>query len=1545
MNEWGGGEKSSWIKDIYPWHNLIPHLSAFILGAENFQKSLSKNLEMEKEPDEQEEGEISSEEESHAKKKKKKMNTKKKKSFPVKISNSEDSDSETHKEKTMKVKKEKGVTTTVESFKNLSVEEKVAKMNPKQLKLYLKQLKSIKKENKIKLKSKKKALLDEYPRNFRGKKAHYYCLICSENVGSLKKWRDHQRTRYHMETFDAANEEAKKKYKCQDIDLRECAITTQVLKGDISDQCRVCYKLFRQTADIQLHMKSGVCPDKDKAVDSHESKESVKDLSLIETDKPVGKMSDSQSLYRGRWSMNRSPLPLLHRRRSHSAESSEHDTSAECDERNMRQLDIGTGSDRRDDEEKFACRLDPSSALLVVPWPKYMMNGRQAYYFCNMCKIPIGTVMHWNNHVKTQEHKENYASDSRDMREKNLIEFSVSQSVIQVNYRNHCLACDIYLEDVNRFNQHLEDGQHLEKNIRMEIKDGNDLRQGGERFSNFYFCELCEDVFPDPPKDHKYNEHHILLMAKTEKCYFCRKRYVPEVLVDHIDECHQAHVFVCNHCPTKFINSDKMLEHVRVHLTDAQRKTYDTRTILKTGIIKIPKDLRKIECKCCESVCFLGQDAQEPNSHVLEEHGMFAFKGICHCLTFGCRICSQTFKTENEMNSHVDYHVVDLNLASLHDAVKIMLTKEPSLSPVIIRHNEIVSLGRDGYFSSNRSRSRSPDRAITFNQGPRDRSNGRRQDGYARERESPRRSGDRQSLLRERSPLDEHDSFEILEARRRRDRLLEYRKTSRDGTLEHHSQGRSPEPREKRRASPDFMNRILSEPRERLHDIRRSRLSSAQGERRSTQLEAWNSRRTTYQELRHSSAESIERLSTAESRRRPSPESMKRIRSPESSRGNAVLGDRQRNPKLRYRQRTPDSREKRKTPESRKRLKESRESKRTPEPRERKRTPKLRERIKSQESKERRRTPDSRIMERTPELRSKQKSHELLEQGKLHESTSQITGSPDRKKSRLAKEVNERLNRFKVKRPSPEQDRRGITKRQSLNAIQPARYEAKVTQNKSEKTRSEGGQQSRRLWKSEKEEVTRKTASKNEEDKKKVENMRRMDKLGNVLRRKFRKTAKASDVPTKHVRNSGFEAKSISSGQRSRTHSRERGRRSGSRSRSPLPPPTKKNPTGKKIGLETRKIQKRIKEQIERNQCLRDMLMPPTTRGSIKDRLGAKVEEPALKDIPIPTACPPMQPVVPQLAVAIPPPQPKKVGGSEVANMVLLGPKTPNVNLASECGKIDVPNANLVPIGARSDPYLFGSYSKGPSTNTNLMPLGQRGQAPAAFAYPPPPIAAPHFHLTSQIVYQTPPTLISQKSIKHTISEFRQEGKEKKNLDKDIKKKEEELLNKKDEADILNRLKQKASDDDLRRVIEQKKVTMLDSRPEGVKLEKPSSSVTEAEMCPLCGNLFKDLDELLKHMKNNHLESMFGCKLCKAVGWNVEILFKHITETHDKTATMSEALHRMKLPRSLERVNCKMCPPPRQLGQEGMWLCVDPVNIKSEIDSHFNFSHQIKDQV
>ena len=796
-----------------------------------------------------------------------------------------------------------------------------------------------------------------------------------------------------------------------------------------------------------------------------------------------------------------------------------------------------------------------------------MLNGKQAYYFCKLCLIPIGTILQWHNHTETLEHKENYKSRTRESQCTD--EFSVSSCLAPENYRNYCLTCEGYFNSTAAFKQHLLDPSHRECEIRKEIDDGNGLRQGGGEFPNVYYCDLCEITFQNTPAEHKLTEQHSVLVSETEQCYFCPKRYVPSMLVSHIDEIHVNHVFKCLKCTVKFISVDKMVNHVRDHLTEVQKEHYTDRDVLKLGLFKIPDDLRKIECKRCVKACFLAQDSTEPNSHVLTDHQEVQLRNIPYSLMYGCRICDSEFSLEKDMNDHIEGHKMEIRQEQENLTVK-RIVKEASLSPVIIRHDDIYSPTRDS-FNTARSRSRSKSR----------------------------------NQVRSRSV---------------------------ERTAHHSSKARSP-------------NRL-----------RRSR-----------------------------------------------------------------------------------------TPESR------------------------------------RRSGDSR---RSP-LRARYGGSSYSNVGRKYDGN--------------------QGERFKGGRRSPH-DNRSVIRNSYFKYKQSPEREPDFSLREIHSVKQEDSSRSRNM--------------------------------------SGRRQPRARKVSISKARSSSPENMIITTARRSRTRSNSREIRlvrSRSRSKSPVKESPQKSP---KKGV-SKDMQKRIRDLLERSHMQDNMKKGLKESVSIKDRLGSR-SNPETTDIQ---------------GIPYPPPQ----------------------------------------------------------TSSYTTPPVQIYPSSTMFSYPPPPFTP-----------QQGTSLLKGLRGAHEKEAA----------------KEESINRKLAESSLLNKLKRKATDEDLRKVIDEKKVKMLDSRPEGVKAEKGSTAVKDEELCPICWNQFAGMDSLLQHLKSFHSSNMFGCKLCQTLGWSLEILLKHITDTHDKTVSLTAVLqHHTRVPERLERINCRLCPPPYRLGAGGFWLCADLLSCSPEIEKHFNEVHGITDQV
>jgi len=176
-----------------------------------------------------------------------------------------------------------------------------------------------------------------------------------------------------------------------------------------------------------------------------------------------------------------------------------------------------------------------------------------------------------------------------------------------------------------------------------------------------------------------------------------------------------------------------------------------------------------------------------------------------------------------------------------------------------------------------------------------------------------------------------------------------------------------------------------------------------------------------------------------------------------------------------------------------------------------------------------------------------------------------------------------------------------------------------------------------------------------------------------------------------------------------------------------------------------------------------------------------------------------------------------------------------------------------------------------------------------------------------------------------------------------------------EESKLLNSLKKNliskkaVMEDDLRAKLENKKVKMLDSRPEGVKQEKNLSEQPN-KICPFCMHKLRSDEDLLHHMKIAHQLDMFGCNRCATslqptIGWSVEVLLQHLANQHKLNVSISEAIFNyVAIPTSLHRINCKLCPAPYILGEEGFWLGSNLQQNMGSVETHFEQVHVIMEK-
>jgi hypothetical protein len=277
-------------------------------------------------------------------------------------------------------------------MKKLSFEKIVKKMTPKELKSYLREFKKSQEEPETKQEEeeeeKQKELPDEdkdkYPSHIGDKKAYYYCLICTEHIGSVKKWARHRAQSLHRERLEETAAEARRKYNCQDIDLQDCVISDAEFAGNPCAQCRECLCIFYSGEELAAHMSRGMCS--------------------VKAAQAAGAAAYS-----------------------------------------------GASSETIVQFGKRAASPPPPAAPAKEPpkdFPKYLLNGKLAYYFCIVCNTTVGTLIEWHRHYESEAHvgmRKHFSGGALQP------EYQLLAHLRRGNPEHRCLICQVSVADMNYF--------------------------------------------------------------------------------------------------------------------------------------------------------------------------------------------------------------------------------------------------------------------------------------------------------------------------------------------------------------------------------------------------------------------------------------------------------------------------------------------------------------------------------------------------------------------------------------------------------------------------------------------------------------------------------------------------------------------------------------------------------------------------------------------------------------------------------------------------------------------------------------------------------------------------------------------------------------------------------------------------------------------------------------------------------------------------------------------------------------------------------------
>lgn len=369
--------------------------------------------------------------------------TKKKKEKKSKhISSSSETESESSEEEAERRRKKKKKLGKSRKNKKLTKEEKkfkkkIESFSPNELVEYLKEMKNKKKLLKEKSQpgggessGRPKYVPDPnttFPETIDGKASHFYCLICSVYTGKLATWLDHRASYHHIEMYSQTKEVALKRFSdISDIDMQECVIGKQKFTIDPAGQCRECLDIFWSQNDHGTHLKDGKClklerERKEKEILSKRIKEKSAgpsaSSSVVLPISPVRSRSPSPNII---WK----PLP-------------------KPGDKGKKWKPLGYEETRNVYERSPSPDIVTSRQKVTeINIPKYVLDGRTAYYTCRLCKVPVGNLLAWLEHKVTMGHKTKYrAASLTDKMDEVIIGQSCSVLFLFGDDCNQCLPC------------------------------------------------------------------------------------------------------------------------------------------------------------------------------------------------------------------------------------------------------------------------------------------------------------------------------------------------------------------------------------------------------------------------------------------------------------------------------------------------------------------------------------------------------------------------------------------------------------------------------------------------------------------------------------------------------------------------------------------------------------------------------------------------------------------------------------------------------------------------------------------------------------------------------------------------------------------------------------------------------------------------------------------------------------------------------------------------------------------------------------------------
>ena len=468
----------------------------------------------------------------------------------------------------------------LKNMKNSKDEKKFKKriksFSPDELKDYLKEMKNKKKLLKKKEKSGENEDTEpihipdpeiSFPKVVNGKSSHFYCLICSQYVGKLPKWLQHRDSRSHVAKYSVTKGNALKKFKYTDIDMQECVMGERKFPSDPAGQCRECLDIFWSQTDHGSHLREGKCIKSGK---ERKKKTNATAPSILKEGEGVLEREPS-----------RSPSPNIIWKPLPKPGDKGTKWKSIGETRTVIERSPSPGPDRRTED------------TININLPKFMIDGKTAYFICKLCQIPVGNLLSWLEHKNKIEHRTKFMNSAvTDKMDQVIISDSLSVSAMFGGKCKKCLPCNLYFTTSEELVSHERLISHRIAVRSREIKDREELELDCKKFTTLYYCSLCSLSTCHSLSVHRNDPAHLQRLRETRQCNYCPLRLQSDLLSQHVATLHPHADFQCKKCPARFASGENLLEHAFLHV---RKRVLSYEALLALDLILLPADLRYME--------------------------------------------------------------------------------------------------------------------------------------------------------------------------------------------------------------------------------------------------------------------------------------------------------------------------------------------------------------------------------------------------------------------------------------------------------------------------------------------------------------------------------------------------------------------------------------------------------------------------------------------------------------------------------------------------------------------------------------------------------------------------------------------------------------------------------------------------------------------------------------------------------------------------------------------------------------------------------------